>query len=277
MPKSNFNQLIDECKDFAKIETYNKTNNKIIFENKQPEPTSSSLEVEFETKKQNNQNANTNSIPSSSNIFLSKNVNSRQHRFPMNKRFINGNVSNTNAFSKSSDRNTSNDDNVNVNVKNIFKKVDHANDVAIPSSSSSSMSIPSSIEINNETFPSLAPLRNVSDSSHGSHSSSSAVPKKFKNFKDAITASAPESVVPSPTKQKQIKALQELHSFKKPHIPPALLIKRESEMLAKTTGFYNNGCDDDDEFDHDSNREYGYSCKYKPSKKHYNNNDDSDD
>ena len=269
MPKSNFNQLIDECEGFTATETYNKTNNKIIFENKQPEP-KPVLNSECETKKQTYQNANTNSNMGSSNLFLSKNVNSRQNRFSMNHQFINGSVANTNAFSNSNrDNNNSNSNNVNVNM---FKKAGNANDVA----SSSSSSISSSIEINNETFPSLAPPRiltkKVGDSA-------SAVPKKFKNFKDAITASAPEPVVPSPTKQKQIKALQELHSSKtKPHLPPPLLIKRESEMLAKTkkiSGFYDND-DDDDEYENDNNREYGYIYKHKPAKKQY-NNDDSDD
>ena len=294
MPKSNFNQLIDECEGFTATETYNKTNNKIIFENKQPEP-KPVLNSECETKKQTYQNANTNSNMGSSNLFLSENVNSRQNRFSMNHQFINGSVANTNAFSNSnrdnnnsnsnnnnsnSNNNNSNSNRNNVNV-NMFKKAGNANDVASSSSSSSSSSISSSIEINNETFPSLAPPRiltkKVGDSVHGS--ANSAVPKKFKNFKDAIIASAPEPAVPSPTKQKQIKALQELQSCKtKSHLPPPLLIKRESEMLAKTkkiSGFYDND-DDDDDFDNDNNREYGYIYKHKPAKKQY-NNDDSDD
>ena len=156
----------------------------------------------------------------------------------------------------------------------MFKKTGDANDVAVPSSSSSSIPSSVAIEINNEIFPSLAPPRKIS----GSHSIASAVPKKFKNFKDAVIASALEPAVPSPTKQTKLNALQELHSFKtKPHLLPPLLIKRESEMLAKTTGFYDNECDDHDDFDCDNNREYGYSYKYKPTKKQYNNNDDSDD
>ena len=283
MPKSNFNQLIDECEGFTATETYNKTNNKIIFENKQPEPEPVS-NSECETKKQTYQNANTNSNMGSSNLFLSKNVNSRQNKFSTNHQFIignnNGNVANENPFSKSNGNNNRDRNGSNVNV-NMFKKASDV--VAFPSSSSSSSSS-SSIEINNETFPSLAPPRiltkKVGDSVHGS--ANSAVPKKFKNFKDAITASAPEpAVVPSPTKQKQIKALQELHSSKtKSHLPPPLIIKRESEMLAKTkkiSGFYDNECDDDDDFDNDNNREYGYIYKHKPAKKQYNDDDDSDD
>jgi hypothetical protein len=276
MPKSNFNQLIDECEGFTKHQT---CKNKISFENKQPEPepkpVSCSLEIECETKKQNYQNANTNSNVGSSNIFLSKNVNSRQNIFSTNS---NGNVSNANPFIKCNNNSNSNGDN-NVNV-NMFKKVGDANEVVFPSSSSSSIPSSSSIEINNETFPSLAPPRiltkNVGDSNHGS--ANSAVPKKFKNFKDAITASAPEPTVPSPTKQKQIRALQQLQSCKpSSRLPPPLLIKRESEMLAKTAGFYDNECDDDDDdFDHDNNCEYGYGYKHKPAKKQY-NNDDSDD
>jgi hypothetical protein len=285
MPKSNFNQLIDECEGFTATETYNNINNKIIFENKQPEPepkpVSNSLEIECETKKQNYQNANTNSNVGSSNLFLSKNVNSRQNRFSTNS---NGNVSNANPFIKCNNNSNNNGDrnrngnNVNVNM---FKKVGDANEVVFPASSSIPSS--SSIEINNETFPSLAPPRiltkNVGDSNHGS--ANSAVPKKFKNFKDAIIASAPEpAVVPSPTKQKQIRALQQPQSCKpSPRLPPPLVIKRESEMLAKTkkiSGFYDNDDDDDDDFDHDNNREYTCNYKHKPAKKQY-NNDDSDD
>ena len=284
MPKSNFNQFIDECEDFTNHQTFinnnnNNNNNKISFENKQleSESISRSLEIECETKKQNNQNSK--AIASSSNIFLSKNVNSRQNRFSMN---INGNVANTNAFgngkSNSNSNSNSNRDNVNVNM---FKRAGNPNDVAASSSSSHSSSIPSitsSIEINNETFPSLAPLGKVGVIGHTI--ANSTIPKKFKNFKDAITASAPEPVVPSPTKQKQIKALQDLHSCKiKSHLPPPLLIKRESEMLAKTTGFYDNE-DDDDEYENDNpgyNSGYMYNYKPKPIKKYYNNNDDSDD
>jgi len=306
MPKSNFNQLIDECEGFTATETYNKTNNKIVFENKQPEPepkpVSNSLEIECETKKQNYQNANMNSNVAFSNLFLSKNVNSHQNRFSTNHQFINGTnngtnngsnngtVANANPFSKSNGNNNCNRNGNNVNI-NMFKKVGDASNVAFPasssSSSSSSSSISSSIEINNETFPSLAPPRiltkKVGDSIHGS--ASGAIPKKFKNFKDAIIASAPEPAVPSPTKQKQIKALQELQSCKtKSHLPPPLLIKRESEMLAKTkkiSGFYDND-DDDDEYENDPpdyNPGHSFnSCNYKhkPAKKQY-NNDDSDD
>jgi hypothetical protein len=283
MPKSNFNQLIDECEGFTATETYNKTNNKIIFENRQPEsepkPVSNSLEIECETKKQNYQNANTNSNVASSNLFLSKNVNSRQNRFSTNS---NGNVANANPFIKcnsNSNNNNCNHNGNNVNV-NMFKKAGDANNVAFPVSSS----IPSSsIEINNETFPSLAPPRiltkKVGDSIHGS--ASGAIPKKFKNFKDAIIASAPEpAVVPSPTKQKQIRALQQPQSCKpSPRLPPPLLIKRESEMLAKTkkiSGFYDND-DDDDEYENDTPSGYtSYNYKHKLAKKQY-NNDDSDD
>jgi hypothetical protein len=283
MPKSNFNQLIDEYEGFTATETYNKTNNKIIFENKQPEPepkpVSNSLEIECETKKQNYQNANMNSNVASSNLLLSKNVNSRQNRFSTNS---NGNVANANPFIKcnsNSNNNNCNHNGNNVNV-NMFKKAGDANNVAFPVSSS----IPSSsIEINNETFPSLAPPRiltkKVSDSIHGS--ANSAIPKKFKNFKDAIIASAPEpAVVPSPTKQKQIRALQQPQSCKpSPRLPPPLIIKRESEMLAKTkkiSGFYDND-DDDDEYENDTPPGYtSYNYKHQLAKKQY-NNDDSDD
>ena len=275
MPKSNFNQLIDECEGFTKHQT---CNNKISFENKQAEPVSSSLEIECETKKQIKQNATACSSASSSNIFLSKNANSRQNRFSVNHRFTNGNIENTNVFSNSNSNSNSN--NVPVNV-NMFKNMSRGNDVAISTLSSSSSSC---IEINNETFPSLAPPR-ILTNKVGDSSSVGTVPKKFKNFKDAIIASAPEPSVPSPTKQKQIKALQELHSFKiKPHLPPPLLVKRDSEILAKTKNlsrFYDNE-DDDDDFENNNsgggyNSSHTYNYNPKPVKKQYDNDDSSDD
>ena len=151
------------------------------------------------------------------------------------------------------------------------------------------------IEINNETFPSLAPPRTLTkggnsnsngvnsnggnNSNCGNNSNSSnnsSIPKKFKNFKDAISASVPEPAVVSPTKKKQIKALQDLHSFKTNHHPP-LFVKRESEILAKS-GIYNDEHDDDDDGFENNARGYNYrSYKSKLTKKQYIRNDDSDD
>jgi len=288
MPKSNFNQFIEECEDFTGIETYKNANNKISFENAQPEPVSNSLEIECETKKQNNQNIIQNTRTKSkldylksSNIFLSKNVNSHQNRFSMNSQFNNGNVASVNAFRKNNDNNNNNSNNVNVNM---FKNGGTSKEEIVIASSSPSLSVQSCIEINNETFPSLAPPRKVvNDSSHNTNTSTSTVPKKFKNFKDAITASAPEPqpVVHSPTKQKQTRPLQEMHLFKtKLQLPTQLLVKRDSEMLAKTkkiSRFYDNENDDDDDEYDDNSPNYTYNYKHKPIKKQYYHDDDSDD
>jgi hypothetical protein len=172
--------------------------------------------------------------------------------------------------------------NANINV-NIFKKMDGANEFENVTTNPSSTSSVTFIEINNETFPSLAPPRTLTKGGNSNNSNSSnggnnnSIPKKFKNFKDAISASVPEPAVVSPTKKKQIKALQDLHSFKTNHHPP-LFVKRESEILAKS-GIYNEHDDDDhdDGFENDA-RGYNYrSCKSKLTKKQYIRNDDSDD
>lgn len=278
MPKSNFNQFLDECEDLKKNETPYNNNNKIIFENKQQRedaPVSNSVE----TKNANAMNAN------SSNIFLSRSVNACQNRFSTN-RFHTRNTANVNVHLNPHPNPFGNNDcgggiNKNNNV-NIFKKTDSSNEVENVNTNSSSTSSVTFIEINNETFPSLAPPRTPTkgaNSANGANTANSAnVPKKFKNFKDAISASVPEPSVVSPTKKKQIKALQDLHSFKTNHHclpPPPLFVKRESEILAKS-GIYNNDDDDDDDdggFEND-NRGYNYRSY---TKKQYIHNDYSDD
>jgi hypothetical protein len=263
MSKSNFNQFF--CEDLKKNETVS----------------NSVHEAECETKKQNNHqisNANANANASnSSNIFLSRSVNACQNRFSMN-RFHSGDTAanvnahpnpnpNPNPFGSGVNKNN----NANINV-NIFKKMGGANEFENVTPNPSSTSSVTFIEINNETFPSLAPPRTLTNGGNNS----SSIPKKFKNFKDAISASVPEPAVVSPTKKKQIKALQDLHSFKTNHHPP-LFVKRESEILAKS-GIYNDEHDDDDDgFENDA-RGYNYrSYKSKLTKKQYIRNDDSDD
>jgi hypothetical protein len=268
MSKSNFNQFLDECEDFKKNETVSK----------------SVHETECETKNQNNHqisnaNANANANASnSSNIFLSKSVNAFQNRFSTNRfhpenTAANVNVHpNPNPFGSGVNKNN----NVNINV-NSFKKMDSANEVENVTTNPSSTSSVTFIEINNETFPSLAPPRTLTKGGNSNGGNNSSIPKKFKNFKDAISASVPEPAVVSPTKKKQIKALQDLHSFKTNHHPP-LFVKRESEILAKS-GIYNEHDDDDhdDGFVNDA-RGYNYrSYKSKLTKKQYIRNDDSDD
>lgn len=279
MPKSNFNQFLDECEEFKKNETpyhYNSNaNNKIVFENNQQQHEHHEPVL--------NANANAN-YSNSSNIFLSRSVNAFQNRFSAN-RFHSGNTAvNVNANQHPHPRPFGNSGsgsvNNNVNV-NMFKKAGSANEVenvtTNPSSSSNS-SVTTVIEINNETFPSLAPPRTLTK---GGNSNNDGIPKKFKNFKDAIGASAPEPAVVSPTKKKQIKAVQDLHSFKTNHHclpPPPLFVKKESEILAKSR-IYNHEDDDDDDdgFENDA-RDYNYgSYKSKLKKKQYLRNDDSDD
>ena len=278
MSKSNFNQFF--CEDLKKNETVS----------------NSVHEAECETKKQNNHqisnaNANANANASnSSNIFLSRSVNACQNRnrFSMNRFHSGDTAANVNAHPNPNPNPNPNpfgsgvnkNNNANINV-NIFKKMGGANEFENVTPNPSSTSSVTFIEINNETFPSLAPPRtltkggNSNGNSNGGNNSS--IPKKFKNFKDAISASVPEPAVVSPTKKKQIKALQDLHSLKTNHHPP-LFVKRESEILAKS-GIYNEHDDDDhdDGFENDA-RGYNYrSCKSKLTKKQYIRNDDSDD
>lgn len=164
MPKSNFNQFLDECEDFTT--TAEKTSmRKISFETKLP----CNDECESQPNQPNNQpnqncdrhndnhhngvktlntffsNSNSNarcgSGSSSSNAFLSKSANNGRDRFD---RFSTNRTTTTNATT---------------NVQtNIFKKMGDNNHCfnQIPtvttSTTSTSMQI---VEINNETFPSL--------------------------------------------------------------------------------------------------------------------------
>ena len=107
------------------------------------------------------------------------------------------------------------------------------------------------VEINNETFPSLKSAAITITTTNNS-----IIPKKFKNFKDAICASAAAStpVQQSPAKQKQARALPNTA------IPLPMVVKRDSEMYAKkmlaktkkNAAFYDDGDDDGD--DDDDNR-----------------------
>jgi len=262
MPKSNFNQFLDECED---ARTAEKTSvSKISFEMKLP-PCNDECESKTNqnvhshnhnshVKTLNTFSSNSNTHCSSSNIFLSKSANngrSRIDRFSTNR--VN-NYTNTTATT---------------NVQtNIFKKIDDNincfNPIPTTTSTSTSTSM-STVEINNETFPSLT------SATVASETTSMSVPKKFKNFRDAICATAPAPVVaatPSPTKQKQTRALP-TSAF----LPP-MVVKRDSEiyakkMLAKTKNlaeFYGDHDDDDydDDGDGDDIRDFGCSRKSKP-------------
>jgi hypothetical protein len=122
---------------------------------------------------------------------------------------------------------------------------------------------PSVIELKSElAFPSLI------SSSVSSSTSASTAPKKFKNFKDAITS------LPSPKKQvKELKPLVMQSVVKRP-VPPPLLVKKESEAFARKVLAKNiNIADDDDDVD-DDDEEYGVEVK--KNNKTYYDDEDSD-
>jgi hypothetical protein len=162
----------------------------------------------------------------------------------------------TNAPSTTTTTTTTNATNVQTNI---FKKMgdnNHCfNQIPAATTTSTSMQI---VEINNETFPSL-----TSTPVAAATAASSGVPKKFKNFKDAICAAAPAPSA-SPTKQKQARVLPTSA------IPPPVVVKRDSEMyakkmLAKTkiiSAVY--GDDDDDEDGDDENRDFNCNRNSKP-------------
>ena len=242
MPKSNFNQFIDECEEFRTAE--NTSMSKISFETKPP----CNDECDNQTNPNNenghnhshifntfssNSNARCDSNSSSSNIFLSKSANNTRDKFSTNRM---NNYTNATATT---------------NVQsNIFKKMDDNNQCFNPIQTVKSTST-SVIEINHETFPSLR-----SSVTATAATTASSVPKKFKNFKDAI-CSAAHVPTPSPTKQKQHRVLPN-SAF-----PPPLVVKRDSEMyakkmLAKTKNFAAYYDDDDDENDNDDIQDF--SC-----------------
>lgn len=252
MPKSNFNQFLDECENFRTAE--NTSMSKISFETNPPcdNQTNQNSHSHNHVKTLNtlntfssNLNTRSSSSSSSSNMFLSKSTNNSQgDRFDR--------------FSTNRNATLTTTTNATINVQtNIFKKTDGDNNCfnQIPTVTSLSMPI---VEINNESFPSL-----TSTTVTAATTASSSVPKKFKNFKDAICASAPApALTQSPTKQKQTRALPNCT------IPP-MVVKRDSEMyakkmLAKTknlVAFYDNEDDGDDD---DDNRDFNCNRNSKP-------------
>jgi hypothetical protein len=139
---------------------------------------------------------------------------------------------------------------------NIFKKMDDNSQCFNPIQTVKSTST-SVIEINNETFPSLR-----SSVTAAAATTASSVPKKFKNFKDAICAAA-NVPTPSPTKQKQNRVLPNSQ------FPPPLVVKKDSEMyakkmLAKTKNLAAYYDDDDDEDDNDDIHDFSCGRSSKP-------------
>lgn len=277
MPKSNFNQFLDECEHFKKSE--NKTMNKISFETNHHDHHHDREYQENENQSQSQSQSVTEnptyktSLSSekisnafSSNIFLSKNPNNPNNTY--------------NAKRQSQNRfeNTGNP-----RKDNVFKKMDANKDTSqrvfqnfgATSSSSSSSNI---VEINNETFPSLVP---TSVSSTTITNTNKTVPKKFKNFKDAICASSAEPAL-SPTKQKQLKAMAVKQSSVAHHHPTPLAVKnvkKDSELYAKKilAKTKNLAYDDGDYHTDDNNEESLYKSNYKQIFIKRRCNDDVDD
>ena len=268
MPKSNFNQFLDECEDFKTFES--KKISKISFEiNTQThhDPYKCENQYQNQTVNVSSSSETSSNATLSSNIFLSANGQG-QNGFSTN-RF------NTSENAKNTRRENNNNNN---NNNNMFKKMD-ANQTAVQNCGGASSSS-HTLEINNQTFPSLVQTSIVSSTTNNT------VPKKFKNFKDAICSSADKPLL-SPTKQKQIKAmaLKQSSVLHHPHPLAVKAVKKDSEMyakriLAKTKNVaYDDDEDDDDYHDDDNNEESLYQSHYKPNfmKRRCNDSDDSDD
>ena len=257
MPKSNFNQFLNECEDvnakktsISKIsfETNSQCNDECESQTNQTNQTNQNglktLNVFSSNSNVRSSSSSSSSSSFSSNVFLSKSANNGRDRFDR--------------FSTTTNRNATSITNATSVQTNIFKKTDDNNQCFNENPLTASRTMPTTvIEINNETFPSLtsAPI--------ASATTTSSVPKKFKNFKDAICAVAPTLAV-SPTKQKQTRVLPNSA------IPAPIVVKRDSEMyakkmLAKTkiiSAVY--GDDDDDEDGDDENRDFNCNRNSKP-------------
>ena len=277
MPKSNFNQFIDECDDFTSIGIYNKTS-----------------KISFETNNETNQTNQTNQtnanalshkppVIKSSNIFLSKNINKYTTTTTNGEKKVSPVVNDGN-----SGGNANECINKNKNV-NIFKKMDSNLVSTTPSSTV--------IEINNETFPSLLSAHkpstkkitdgNGSGNNSGKSGGESSL-KKIKNFKDAICSpaltTASVQARQSPTKQKNINMAY--NNFPPPAAPLPSSVKRGSEMFAKKMLIKTNATlsqdyysDNDNDYECDDGQVYNLNnnCHYKSYNKCNNgNNDDSD-
>jgi hypothetical protein len=110
------------------------------------------------------------------------------------------------------------------------------------------------------------------------------VPQKFKNFKDAICASSEHAL--SPTKQKQVKAMDVKQSSVAHYRPTPLAVKnvkKDSEMyakkiLAKTKNLAYDDDEDDGDYHSDDNTEESlYKSHYKQIFIKRRCNDDVDD
>lgn len=238
MPKSNFSQFLDECQDDRTLKSKPKRR---YSESESKEDGN----VNFYSESGSSSTLNTGSSRSlCSNIFLSKDIN-RNNKNVFSSRTNSTQSANANKEISKGETST-----------NMFKKMDSDKNVySVKTTHVPETPVPI-LEISNETFPSLK-----SSVTTSFIADSKVVPKKFKNFKDAL-------VHVSPIKQKQTK--EEVFQRSHPVLasPPPLVVKRDSEvyakkMLAKTKGLtafydsdndenyddysdYTNQCDDDD-------------------------------
>lgn len=314
MPKSNFNQFLDECHDYQAVE--NNSVSKIHFEtisHSHEKCDDQTIQNENPGKHHNESsvNSSSNSFPGSYTMSKSQSKTGfKKMNTQHSSRFNNSDPDSTssNIFLSSSKKSNSNNKNwflknsnkTNENVQtNLFKNVN-----AFADPDPHLLRIPSTqmIEINNETFPSLptSATTNTKSKSATVHmnadNTSNAFPKKIKNFKDAITCAS--ASVPTPPaslkKEKQLStpSTQYISQSRVMIRPPPLLVKRDSEMCAKKvlanakniSTYYeddDNGGDDDEDDSSDHIHEYSCSRRSRPTfiKRQFNNtyNDESDD
>lgn len=247
MPKINFNQFLDECENFRTAE--NKIVSKISFE------TPSNYHDDEDQNKNQGQNMNDNTPFSESGIKSS--TTSSSNRFSSNiflSKSAVTTVTNENRFSSKGlkhnvgyKRENTTTESV-IKENNIFKKME-TTQPAVQGFTAASSHV---VEINNDTFPSLVSATTTA-------TATTAVPKKFKNFKDAICAPVAQPAPSSIIKQTHIKATatNNSHHSSGTH-PPPLVVKKDSELyakkiLAKTKKI---PYDDDDDDDYGEDDEY---------------------
>lgn len=241
MPKSNFSQFLDECQDYRTFKSkpkrrYDESETQISESKTSESKEDVNVNCYSESGSSSTLNSGCGSSRSlSSNIFLSKDRNNK----------------NKNVFSSNTSTRTNSTPNPNANKEisqgetstNMFKKMDSGkNFYSVKTTHVPETSVPI-IEISNETFPSLKPSVTTSFIAD-----TKVVPKKFKNFKDAL-------VHVSPTKQTQTKEQAFQRSRPVPVSPPPLVVKRDSEVYAKkmlakkkgSTAFYDS--DNDENYD----------------------------
>jgi hypothetical protein len=298
MPKSNFNQFLDECEDFGTAEKMSIS--KISFETKPP---SYNDEIENQTKQtggdgcktlnvfssiSNSNVRSSSSSSSSSNVFLSKSANNGRDRFDrfstnimtniMTNRMTNRMNNYTNANTATATATTANTASATAitaptatNVQtNIFKKTGDNNHFFNPNPTQLITSQLITSQLITSQLITSTQVVEINDETFPSltsttvaaakSSSSSSSSSVPKKFKNFKDAIC-AAAPPSPTKQKQAQVLSTSA------IPLPMVVKRDSEvyakkMLAKTkniSAFYDDGDDDDGDYDNrDSKPMFSY-------------------